>query len=235
MIIIVLTLSVTASMPYNVRTEYYYNLTKLKQSIPPERIKLISVNNMAGSVVSEGMLFTYKDRKASGVGIGGNFSSWKIRPMNRGRDGVWFYFLANEDFSGKIEYKFNVDGLWTEDPANYSKADDRRGAYVSIAENSEPREGKLLSYKLVTRDKVQFRIYKPDARIISLVGDFNGWNPENDLMKRGADGVWRVDKRLTSGEYRYKFIIDGEWVPDMFNPESSSDSTGDLCSLIRIN
>ncbi len=235
-IIVILALSMTASRPHNLRTEYYYSLTMLRDASPPENIRLVMVNNLSTdrSVVSEGTLFTYKDRRAKSVQIGGNFSSWKTINMTRGKDGVWFYFLSTEDFSGKIRYKYNVDGLWTDDPRNALNEYDRAGSYLSIAENRTHDEGRLLSLKFIDRNRVQFRLYKPDARIISIVGDFNGWNPENDLMKRGDDGVWRLEKRLPRGEYRYQFIIDGEWKPDIFNPLSASDNTGGICSLLRV-
>jgi 1,4-alpha-glucan branching enzyme len=223
-------------MPYDKKLVYYYTLKQLKNAGSPERMRVVMTDNVSTGkpVIAEGILFTYKDRKAGKVLISGNFSSWKMLKMMRGKDGVWFYFLSNNDFAGKVEYKFNVDGLWTEDPYNAFRQDDKRGSYLSVSENSSPSDGRLVTYKFTAKDRVLFRTYKPEARIISIVGDFNGWNPEHDIMKRGNDGIWRLEKRLHSGVYRYKFIIDGEWTPDLFNPESASDSAGDICSIVKI-
>jgi len=234
--VIILSVILTSSMPYDKQVVYYYTLTQLKNAGSPEKIRVINTDNVkAGKpVIADGLLFTYKNRKADKVLISGNFSSWKMTKMTRGKDGVWFYFLSNKDFDGRVEYKYNVDGLWTEDPYNVFKEDDRRGSYLSLSENDKPSDGKLVTYKFTAKNKILFRTYKPDARIISLVGDFNGWNPEHDVMKRGGDGVWRLEKRLHSGVYRYKFIVDGEWLPDYFNPESASDSAGDICSIVKI-
>lgn len=234
--VIILAVILTSSMPYDKKVVYYYTLTQLKNSGSPEKIRVIITDNVATGkpVVADGLLFTYKDRKSESVLISGNFSSWKMTKMTRGKDGVWFYFLSNDDFSGKVQYKFNVDGLWTDDPSNAFKEDDKRGSYISLSESEAPVEGRLVTYKMTDKNRILFRTYKPDARVISLVGDFNGWNPEHDVMKRGGDGIWRIEKRLTAGVYRYKFIVDGEWQPDLFNPESASDSAGDLCSLIKI-
>ena len=233
---ILLSVILTSSMPYDKQVVYYYTLTQLKNAGSPEKIRVLLTDNIATGkpVIADGLLFTYKDRKAGKVLISGNFSSWKMAKMERGKDGVWFYFLSNNDFTGKVEYKFNVDGLWTEDPSNAYREDDRRGSYLSLSENDTPPDGKLVTYKVTSKNIILFRTYKPDARIISLVGDFNGWNPEHDVMKRGGDGIWRLEKRLPAGVYRYKFIVDGEWVPDLFNPESASDSAGDICSIIKI-
>ncbi len=234
--ILLLAILLTSSMPYNAKVQYYYAITQMKESRPPEKIRLVKVDNVGSGkpLMMDGTLFTFKDRRASHVSIGGNFSTWKMKEMTRGKDGVWFYFLPNTEFSGKITYKFNVDGLWTDDPWNGLREDDRTGSYFSIAENDPPDEGKLVTYRMMKGNRVLFRTYRPEARVISVVGDFNGWNPENDLMQRGNDGIWRLEKRLAAGTYRYKFIIDGEWLPDTFNPESGSDNTGDICSILKI-
>jgi 1,4-alpha-glucan branching enzyme len=225
-----------SAMPDTENFTNNYKLMHLKDSGSPVKIKLFIADNIGEGkpAIVNGLLFTYKNRKADMVSISGNFSSWKMVKMTRGKDGVWFYFLSNNDFSGKVEYKFNVDGLWTEDPNNYFKKDDRMGSYFSLSENDKPKTGTLITYKFTGKNKVLFQTYNPQAKIISLVGDFNGWNPENDLMKRDSDGIWRLEKRLSSGIHRYKFIIDGKWTPDFFNPESGSDNTGDICSIVKI-
>ncbi len=233
---ILLSVILTSSVPNGKSEVYYYTLTQLKSSGAPERIRLINTNNISTgkSIVVDGLLFTYKDRRAESVRISGNFSSWNLVSMSRGKDGVWFYFLPNSEFAGRVEYKFNVDGLWTEDPFNTARRDDRRGSYISLSENAAPADDKLVTYKVTGKNVVLFRTYKPGARLISLVGDFNSWNPEHDVMKRSGDGIWRLEKKLAPGTYRYKFIVDGEWLPDTFNPESASDSAGDICSIIKI-
>ena len=235
--ILILSVILISSMPNNREVVYYNALFQLKNAKPPEKIKLINTDNIARgkSVLSEGLLFTFKDRKAGNVMISGNFSSWKTRRMTRSNEGIWFFYLSSNDFTGKVEYKYNVDGLWTEDPMNFFRQDDKMGSYFSVAEINAPSEGKLVAYKFIAKNVILFRTYRPEARIISLVGDFNGWNPEHDIMKRGNDGIWKLEKRLSSGVFRYKFIVDGKWVPDITNPDSASDNSGDLCSLIKVN
>jgi 1,4-alpha-glucan branching enzyme len=226
----------TSSRSDNIAETDYQKLMFLKQANPPEKIRLIMTQNYGTGkpAVADGLLFTYRSRKALKVSIAGNFSAWKPQKMERGRDGVWFFFLSDGVYSGKVEYKFNVDGLWTEDPYNIAREDDRYGSYISTADLEPAAENRRVSYKMLKKDLVVFRIYKPEASVVSLVGDFNGWNPENDLLRRGADGIWRLEKRLASGTYRYKFVVDGQWLPDVFNPDSASDKTGDICSVIKI-
>src|SRR5215472_14826969 len=45
-------------------------------------------------------------------------------------------------------------------------------------------------------DRIRFSISAPSARQVSLVGDFNGWNPTAVPMRRGSRDVWIVEVRL---------------------------------------
>ncbi len=65
---------------------------------------------------------------------------------------------------------------------------------------------------------VQFRLGSPDARQVSLVGDFSGWQPKHELHQL-APGVWSVVIPLAPGVYDYAFVIDGRaWRLDPLAP-----------------
>ena len=60
-----------------------------------------------------------------------------------------------------------------------------------------------------------FRLWAPNARAVSVVGDFNNWNPEVNPMTRSeySDGVWELDIPDIKAGYLYKYCItqiDGE-------------------------
>ncbi|MBZ0269909.1 BamA/TamA family outer membrane protein, partial [bacterium] len=65
---------------------------------------------------------------------------------------------------------------------------------------------------------VLFRIEDDDARQVSLVGDFNGWDQDATPMKRHRDGVWRTTVDLEPGKWAYLFSVDGGWIRDPDNP-----------------
>ena len=45
----------------------------------------------------------------------GSFSSWsQIRPLRKGKDGTWRTWIDLD--RGQYEYRFLVDGSWTNDP-----------------------------------------------------------------------------------------------------------------------
>ena len=66
--------------------------------------------------------------------------------------------------------------------------------------------------------KVSFKFYGPDAKKVSLLGDFNQWHPDKHPMKIDADGVWQKSIFVAPGTYEYKFQVDGKWENDPENP-----------------
>jgi 1,4-alpha-glucan branching enzyme len=60
--------------------------------------------------------FRYTAPTAMSVMLVGDFTHWQQKgiPMQRGRDGVW---MATVDLpAGNHNYRFIVDGEWTDDP-----------------------------------------------------------------------------------------------------------------------
>ena len=81
---------------------------------------------------------------------------------------------------------------------------------------------------------VRFALHKPDAKGVSLCGDFNGWSPGATPMKRHDDGRWETTLALTPGRYQYKFIVDGEWIPDPAAQKNVPNEHGSLNSVIEV-
>jgi 1,4-alpha-glucan branching enzyme len=56
---------------------------------------------------------------------------------------------------------------------------------------------------------VNFSCAAPEAQRVSLLGDFNNWQPEVHPMKRQPDGNWSIQVRLAHGHHHYVFWVDG--------------------------
>ena len=69
---------------------------------------------------------------------------------------------------------------------------------------------------------------------VSLSGDFNGWSPDATPMKRYDDGHWETTIELPPGRYEYKFVRDGEWMPDLLARENVLNRHGTLNSVIEV-
>ena len=62
---------------------------------------------------------------------------------------------------------------------------------------------------------VRFEFAAPQARAVTVAGDFNGWKPDATTMVRGPRGVWVVTIPIGVGVHSYQFVVDGStWVPD---------------------
>lgn len=55
---------------------------------------------------------------------------------------------------------------------------------------------------------VNFVCRAPEAGAVSLVGDFNGWNPSSHRMKQGPDKSWTIQAEMKHGHHRYAFLVD---------------------------
>ena len=59
---------------------------------------------------------------------------------------------------------------------------------------------------------IHFAVWAPNAREVSVVGDFNGWNPRsNALGSRGAAGVWEGFVPDVAAGALYKFHITSQY------------------------
>ena len=71
-----------------------------------------------------------------------------------------------------------------------------------------------------------------NAETVALCGEFNGWDPAKNPMKRRRDGSFSLAVSLKPGEeYRYRYLLDGEkwendwaadnYIPNVFGTEDS--------------
>lgn len=82
---------------------------------------------------------------------------------------------------------------------------------------------------------VRFVFADPEARSVSIAGDFNGWSPAaTPLEPVAAEGVWAVSVPLSPGRHEYAFVVDGErWVADPF-AHTRRDEFGQESSVVRV-
>lgn len=184
--------------------------------------------------------FQYTDAKAKQVTLAGEFNDWNkdAVEMTRKEGGVW---EAAQDLKpGRYDYKFVVDGDW--DKAN------KDNRVITVKEGgggsppAEPRAAvrqaaqapKQKTEPAIRRaDEVTFRYRNADAMVVGVGGEFNQWNWQASLMKKGPDGVWTYATPMDPGEYAYKFVVDGDWREDPDNP-LKKDVDGNQNSMIRV-
>jgi 1,4-alpha-glucan branching enzyme len=75
----------------------------------------------------------------------------------------------------------------------------------------------------------------PQANSVSLVGDFNEWNPEAHPMKRMPDGAWMATVELRHGHHRYAFLVDGSLALDPRAQGVTRNDQGERVSLVPVS
>jgi 1,4-alpha-glucan branching enzyme len=163
---------------------------------------------------------------AGSVFLAGSFNGWNTMstPMKKAvgdtgtkdDDEYWTATIILEP--GKYSYKYIIDGKWITDPSNLLKEREDGRGIVSVV-YSPNMIFKLGGYS--------------DARRVVLTGNFINWNRRGLLMKKVQD-LWELPAYLSDGTWSYKFISDGEWLPDPANQDNRQDASGNVNSFLSI-
>jgi 1,4-alpha-glucan branching enzyme len=57
---------------------------------------------------------------------------------------------------------------------------------------------------------VEFRFFRPGARRVFLVGDFNRWNRTSLPMDAAGDGWWTCLLHVPPAVYQFQYVADGK-------------------------
>ena len=68
---------------------------------------------------------------------------------------------------------------------------------------------------------------------IFLAGDFNDFSAQKNRMIE-KNGYYFCSVELPKGKYSYKFIVDGNWIPDIDADEISADGYGGHNSVLYV-
>ncbi|HWH71261.1 MAG TPA: isoamylase early set domain-containing protein [Candidatus Sulfotelmatobacter sp.] len=82
---------------------------------------------------------------------------------------------------------------------------------------------------------VNFICRATQARSVSLVGDFNQWNPTAHPMEQMPDGAWFLRVELKHGHHRYAFLVDGQLEPDPRAHGFARNDRGQRVSLVPVS
>ncbi len=84
-------------------------------------------------------------------------------------------------------------------------------------------------------DEVIFAAKFDDARKVLVAGDFNNWTPSSTPMHtNGATGQWVTKLPLSPGRYRYRLVVDGQWITDPNNKYVEANQFGELNNVIEV-
>lgn len=87
---------------------------------------------------------------------------------------------------------------------------------------------------VATTRPVTFVLMDLNAHRVFLSGEFNGWSADQTPLKRNHTGHWETTLDLPPGRYQYKFVVDGQWIPDPSATEYVYNPHGTLNSVIEV-
>ena len=237
------------------------DLSSLKKSRPPQYIAFISAElkyesksnfSPTARAFTDGILFTYKKNIEKQIYISGSFNNWALSSMSRNRNGVYFYFhklpfgrdAYKEKTKHQFQYRFLINDVWAPDPNQKSYSYNKFDEILSVYYLPDRRVNKSVSMQILEKYRVgrtyeylvEFRFYAPNAKSMYLIGEFNNWNMSHDAMIKYEDGIFRIKKKIASGNYLYKYVIDGKWILDKYNYSTKYDEKrGLLCSFLELH
>ena len=85
--------------------------------------------------------------------------------------------------------------------------------------------------------QVKFVLVAPQASEVTVVGNFNDWNPAaHPLQRTATGGTWSVTVPLEAGRHEYSFVVDGKhWMPDPAAPLAPEDGFGVANSVLLVS
>lgn len=108
--------------------------------------------------------------------------------------------------------------------------------YETMQLTGTPPRGGLHRYSARRMFKpVNFFCTAPDARQVSVVGDFNEWSPTAHPMRRQPDGTWHLQVPLHHGHHQYYFLVDDQAVLDPRAQGIARNARHERVSMISVS
>ncbi|MDI6759074.1 MAG: AAA family ATPase [Candidatus Omnitrophota bacterium] len=108
-------------------------------------------------------------------------------------------------------------------------------AQIAISNKARKEVDKIIKEKTPKIKQIAFSVFAPEAKEVFLAGEFNSWKLKKEAkMELDSAGVWRKTLTLQNGSYRYRFIVDGDWIEDGNNPSKENNPYGSIDSIINV-
>ncbi|MBU4252760.1 MAG: AAA family ATPase [Candidatus Omnitrophica bacterium] len=105
----------------------------------------------------------------------------------------------------------------------------------AIEKTLKKRMKEILKEELPKLNEIVLSLSAPDAKEVYIAGEFNNWKLDENSRMEQTNGCWTKRLNLNNGNYRYRFVIDGNWSEDPANPLTQLNTYGTLDSLLEVN
>jgi len=89
-------------------------------------------------------------------------------------------------------------------------------------------------FPALERQEITLTLSAPEAKEVNVAGDFNGWRPEATPLNNPNGGEWAVRLMLRSGQYQYRFVVDGQWSEDPQASGRVANPHGGFNSILEV-
>ena len=163
--------------------------------------------------------------------INGETKTYELNKIHE--DG--FFELVLEDRAEWFPYKLVVDGYDNKkqeiyDPYSFLPTVSEYDRYLFAAGNHYKIYEKLGSHLISINgvEGVSFAVWAPNAKSVSLIGDFNGWNENIHQMRiLGMSGIWEIFIPELQEFEKYKYCIKTNGGEKL----NKTDPYGNYCEL----
>ena len=128
-------------------------------------------------------------------------------------------------------------------------ADAETAAQSVVAKNGKPKrtsENAAATVKLAIQpiserfpaleeQEIILTYFAPLVREVKAAGNFNGWRPDATPLKNTGAGEWVVRLMLRSGQYEYRFVVDGRWTEDPQASQRMANFHGGFNSVLLVS
>jgi hypothetical protein len=189
-----------------------------------QRISGTEAPRMVGDVL---VLSLKPDHFCRFVGARFAHEGWNVlHPYAKNEKGVFVLDYPVPEGVREIRYRIVIDGQWMPDPANPRVETDAVGTELSLYTLEKEPERPIISPRREESGAITFVFSGTPGRRVTLVGDFNNWDPLMDEMEETAPGMYAISLRLPAGPHWYYFYSEGRKHRDHYNNRSGLDPDG---------
>jgi 1,4-alpha-glucan branching enzyme len=89
-------------------------------------------------------------------------------------------------------------------------------------------------FPALEEQEVVLTFIAPGAKAVQIAGTFNGWRPEANALVQTGPEEWTARLVLKSGQYEYRFVVDGVWSDDPQAVQTAANPYGGLNSVLQV-
>jgi hypothetical protein len=159
------------------------------------------------------VILTYEDERPvkSVAAIFDHEGYTKLHLYEKNKNDIFCLIYPVPASVSELKYRIVVDGLITDDPSNSDIETNVFGisfSRVEIPDNFiKPR---IFNPELSKDGMIKLTYTALPGRIVSLLGDFNMWDPYANTFEEDSNGVYTIRLRVAPGRHYYYFFVNGE-------------------------